>query len=55
MDLVKTIKQYTEGLITRDEMNTKLEIIGVHGAVEGLDFTGFDYDNQAWIRVNLSR
>ena len=53
--IINTIRQYQEGLLTIDELNTKLgNEFQIQGSVKGKDFTGYDYKNQAWLQIHIS-
>jgi len=45
------IDQYLNGLRTENEFRTKLDKVGVRGAIGQKRFTGYDYNNQKWIEI----
>lgn len=54
MDISRVLRHYVNGTIALRELNEVLAAKGIHGEVKGTEFTGYDYDNQAWITVKLS-
>jgi len=42
---------YRDGLATEAECVASLALLNVRGAFKGLDFIGYDYVNQAWLKT----
>jgi hypothetical protein len=52
--LGEVVIRYCEGMLTKDEMDEKLLRYGIRGEVKERVFTGYDYENQVWLKVSLS-
>lgn len=48
----KIIRFYLDGMIREPEMHARLDAIKVRGSWERGIYTGFDYDNQRWLRFD---
>jgi hypothetical protein len=51
--LGEVVIKYCEGTLTKDEMDEKLARYGIRGEVKERVFTGYDYENQVWLKVFL--
>ena len=48
----ETFAAYRAGLITTSEFHACLAIHQIHGAIEGGQFTGYDYQRQEWLQAS---
>lgn len=52
-EILRLLRSYKANEITEDRLTEALDALNVHGAFthDGLVWTGFDYNNQVWIRL----